>query len=222
MAYTHLILWLGATHSQCPHWLPTHLLIVYVTYGRKHLFIATKPMNTSCTYSSFLSNYKMWELISCRFRSWLSEFGVCGGVGLLLGRWLTKCAFGEGEDRCNFLECSQGDVLKYITAHFSQPSSVVLDLTGLQISNTAHVGCCANISCILLFQDKELFSTSSRAKMPFILLHLRIVRERCYKNSVHLVKLLLWCNKVVTMIISHTIIPLMLASPNYYNNPQAC
>ena len=39
--------------------------------------------------------------------------------------------FGEGEERCNFLEGSQEDVLKYITAHFSQPSSVVLDLTGL-------------------------------------------------------------------------------------------
>jgi hypothetical protein len=45
-----------------------------------------------------------------------------------------KCdhfCFGEGEDRSNFLEGSQEDVLKYIIAHFSQPSSVVLDLTEL-------------------------------------------------------------------------------------------
>ena len=39
--------------------------------------------------------------------------------------------FDDGEDRANFFEGSKGDTLKHIIGHFSQPLSVVLDLTGL-------------------------------------------------------------------------------------------
>lgn len=48
--------------------------------------------------------------------------------------------FENGEDRANFFEGSKGYMLKHIIGHFSQPLSVVLDLTGLDGKPYLYIG----------------------------------------------------------------------------------
>ena len=70
--------------------------------------------------------------------------------------------FGEGDEKCNFIEGSQEDALKYIIAHISQPSSVILDLTGL---DSEHAHACMLIA-VLASDVFRCFRTSSCFQPP--------------------------------------------------------
>ena len=90
----------------------------------------------------FLNNYYNDKILG-------SAFGIVNSVKMVVVLGFSSIddclkeehfCFENGEDRANFFEGSKGYMLKHIIGHFSQPLSVVLDLTGLDGKPYLYIG----------------------------------------------------------------------------------